>query len=68
MPIIRLEMLTGRTHAQKAELADVLTRETARIAKCPPSDVQLVITEVARSLWAVGGKLAEPASTNAEAQ
>ncbi|RQR35475.1 4-oxalocrotonate tautomerase [Burkholderia sp. Bp9143] len=60
MPIIRLEILTGRTHAQKSELAEVLTRETARIAKCAQSDVQLVITEVDRSLWSVGGILAEP--------
>jgi 4-oxalocrotonate tautomerase len=60
MPIIRLEMLTGRTHAQKSELADVLARETARIAKCALTDVQLVITEVDRSMWSVGGTLAEP--------
>ncbi|HKR47725.1 MAG TPA: tautomerase family protein [Paraburkholderia sp.] len=65
MPIIRLEMLTGRTHAQKSELAEVLTRETARIARCPLADVQLVITEVERSMWSVGGTLAEPTSTNA---
>lgn len=62
MPIIRLEMLTGRSHAQKSELAEALTRETARIAKCALSDVQLVITEVERSMWSVGGTLAEPAS------
>jgi 4-oxalocrotonate tautomerase len=53
-------MLAGRTHAQKSELAEVLTRETARIAKCPLADVQLVITEVERSMWSVGGTLAEP--------
>lgn len=57
MPIIRLEMLAGRTQEQKAELADVLTRETARIAKCPAQDIQIVFDEVARSNWAVGGKL-----------
>jgi 4-oxalocrotonate tautomerase len=68
MPIIRLEMLTGRTHAQKVELAEVLTREAARIAKCPASDIQLVITEVERSSWAVGGKLGEPAPANLAAK
>lgn len=65
MPIIRLEMLTGRTHAQKAELAEVLTRETARIARCPLADVQLVMTEVERSMWSVGGTLAEPTQSSA---
>ncbi|MGU7774495.1 tautomerase family protein [Burkholderia sp. MR1-5-21] len=68
MPIIRLEMLTGRTHAQKSELADVLTRETARIAKCALSDVQLVITEVDRSMWSVGGTLTEPKPAHLTAQ
>jgi len=58
MPILTLEMLSGRTEEQKIELADVLTRETARIAKCAVQDVQIVFSEVPRSSWAVGGKLA----------
>lgn len=57
MPIIRVEMLSGRSEQQKAELAEVLTRETARIAKCPAADVQVVLSEVERSHWAVGGRL-----------
>ena len=60
MPVIRLEMLAGRTQEQRDELAQVLTRETARIAKCPEADVQLVITEVERSRWAVGGVFSKP--------
>jgi 4-oxalocrotonate tautomerase len=60
MPILRLEMLAGRTPEQIAELADVLTRETARIAKCPEADIQIVFDEVARSNWAVGGKIVAP--------
>ncbi|WP_321796019.1 tautomerase family protein [Caballeronia sp. J97] len=58
MPILTLEMLSGRTEEQKIELAEVLTRETARIAKCALHDVQIVFSEVPRSSWAVGGKLA----------
>lgn len=57
MPVIHLEMLAGRTHAQKAELAETLTRETARIAKCDVADVQIVFVEVDRSRWSVGGVL-----------
>jgi 4-oxalocrotonate tautomerase len=57
MPIIRLEMLSGRTPEQKSELAEVLTRETARIAKCAPTDVQIVFAEVPPSSWAVGGAM-----------
>ncbi|RQR36044.1 MULTISPECIES: tautomerase family protein [unclassified Burkholderia] len=58
MPILTLEMLSGRTEEQKIELADVLTRETARIAKCALQDVQVIFAEVPHVNWAVGGKLA----------
>jgi 4-oxalocrotonate tautomerase len=58
MPIIRLEMLHGRTLDQKRELADVLTRETARIARCSTDSIQIVFAEVSRDDWAVGGVLA----------
>ena len=57
MPMIRVEMLTGRTEAQRIELAKVLTRETSRIAKCPIEDIQVIISEVERTHWAVGGLL-----------
>ncbi|MEK8025944.1 tautomerase family protein [Pseudaquabacterium rugosum] len=62
MPIIQVQMLTGRSHAQKQELSDVLTRETARITRCAAEDIQIVITEVPRANWALGGKLGEPAA------
>ena len=67
MPIIRVEMLAGRTLEQKSELAEVLTRETARIARCALADVQLVFDERAHASWAVGGRLvAGHASAHAE--
>jgi 4-oxalocrotonate tautomerase len=66
MPIIRLEMLNGRTVEQKRELADVLTRETARIARCSTDSVQIVFSEVDRDNWANGGTLAsEPKKSGA---
>ena len=66
MPIIRLEMLQGRTLEQKRELADVLTRETARIARCSLDSVQIVFAEVDRENWAIGGTLSsEPKKSGA---
>jgi 4-oxalocrotonate tautomerase len=64
MPIIRLEMLHGRTLEQKRELAEVLTRETARIARCPTDHVQIVFAEVDRDNWAIGGALASEPEKN----
>ncbi|WP_409320262.1 tautomerase family protein [Pseudomonas putida] len=63
MPIVRLEMLSGRSQEQLNELAEVLTRETARIARCKTTDVQVVISEFDRSRWAVGGVIGKPATT-----
>lgn len=57
MPVIRIDMLNGRTREQKIEIAEVLTRELARIAKCTEDDVQIVINEYDRGNWARNGKL-----------
>lgn len=66
MPIIRVEMLQGRSLEQKRELADALTRETARIARCPTDSVQIVFQDVERDNWAIGGALAsEPKKVGA---
>jgi 4-oxalocrotonate tautomerase len=57
MPIIRLEMLAGRTVEQKRELVEMLTRETARIAKTNPASIFVVIEDVAKENWGAGGEL-----------
>jgi 4-oxalocrotonate tautomerase len=57
MPIIRIEMVAGRTAEQKRELAEALTRETARIAGTSLSSIMVIIEDVAKENWAVGGKL-----------
>ena len=57
MPVIRVEMLAGRSVAQKRELVAVLTRETARIAGTSPASIFVVIEDVAKENWGAGGKL-----------
>lgn len=68
MPVIRVEMLEGRTPAQKSELAAVFTREMARIAKCSAEHVQVVFIEVARGDWAIGGVFSEATSSPLKSQ
>ena len=58
MPVIRVEMFAGRSVDQKRELVAALTQETARIAKCDPASVFVVIDDVAKENWGVGGMLA----------
>jgi 4-oxalocrotonate tautomerase len=58
MPIVRIEMWPGRTHAQKAELARVITEAMVTIAHTTPDSTIVVFREVAKEDWAQGGKLA----------
>lgn len=57
MPVIRVEMLEGRSLAQKKEFAETVTREGARILACPPDAIQIVFVSVAKEDWAVAGRL-----------
>ena len=57
MPIIRVEMVAGRTVEQKRELVEVLTRETARIVGSSPSSIFVVIDDLTKENWGAGGKL-----------
>lgn len=58
MPIVRVEMYSGRTHEQKAELARVITDAVVNIAKTTPDETIVVFTDVAREDWAKAGVLA----------
>ena len=57
MPVIRVEMLSGRSREQKKELAQVFTREMSRISKCSAEAVQIVFVDVENQDWAVAGVL-----------
>ncbi len=43
MPMIHVEMLEGRSLEQKRELAEVFTREMARICGCSPTGINIAI-------------------------
>jgi len=58
MPVVRVEMFPGRSVDQKRELVAALTRETARIAKCDPASVVVLIDDVKKENWGLAGVLA----------
>ncbi len=58
MPIVRIEMFSGRTHAQKQELARAITEAVANIAHTTEDATIVIFRDVAREDWAQGGKLA----------
>ena len=58
MPIVRVEMWTGRTTAQKKELARVITDAMVNIAHTTPEATIVVFEDVLRENWAQSGVLA----------
>ncbi len=64
MPIVRVEMWPGRTHAQKAELARVITEAIVTIAHTTPDQTTIVFEDVLKENWASGGVLASDAPSS----
>ncbi len=62
MPIVRVEMWEGRTHAQKAELARVITDAVATIAHTTPEATIVIFEDIAKGNWATAGTLASDAA------
>ncbi|MEO8753222.1 MAG: tautomerase family protein [Casimicrobiaceae bacterium] len=58
MPRITVQLLTGRTVEQKSELVAALTRETSQICGCSTDAVSIVIEDVDKDNWGIGGVLA----------
>jgi 4-oxalocrotonate tautomerase len=58
MPIVRVEMWTGRTHAQKRELARAIADAVCAIAQTTPEATIVVFQDVERGNWAQAGVLA----------
>ena len=57
MPIIRVEMFTGRTEKRKRALVRELTDAFVNTAGGTPESVNVVITDVDKSDWGSGGEL-----------
>ena len=55
MPIVRVEMWTGRTKAQKKELARVITDAMVNIAHTTPEATIVVFEDIAKEDWAQSG-------------
>ncbi|MFQ6020016.1 MAG: 2-hydroxymuconate tautomerase [Dehalococcoidia bacterium] len=59
MPVIRVEMWSGRSHAQKRELARSITEAMVNITQTTPKDAIIIIFEdIPKEHWAQGGVLA----------
>jgi len=61
MPVVRVEMWPGRTHAQKAELARLVTEAVVEVSHTTPEATTVIFEDVSDENWAVGGVLASDA-------
>ena len=57
MPVIRIEMLEGRSAEQKRALVRELTDGCVRALGASPESVKVLIFDVPREHWATGGVL-----------
>ncbi|MBI4436865.1 MAG: 4-oxalocrotonate tautomerase [Candidatus Omnitrophica bacterium] len=57
MPVVKIEMLEGRTKQQKAQLVQAVTQALVDIAKAKPESVTVVFSEYSKENWAQGGRL-----------
>ena len=56
MPIVRIEMFSGRSHDLKMKIAEAITDVLQREAGIAPSATTVMFSEVQPSDWVVGGK------------
>ena len=61
VPIVRVEMWPGRTYAQKAELAKLITESIVKVTHAPPDATTIIFEDVLKENWAIGGVLASDA-------
>ncbi|MFE4515760.1 2-hydroxymuconate tautomerase [Kitasatospora sp. NPDC056783] len=57
MPMIRVQMFPGRTSEQKEALVQELTEAIVRTCDAKTEDVWVIIDEVERENWALGGTM-----------
>ena len=55
MPIVRIDMLAGRTREAKDALIASVTRAVVESIGCPLDAVQVLLYEVEKDDWARGG-------------
>ena len=60
MPLVRIELFPGRSHALKMEIAEAITRVLEEKAGIPPASTTIMFSEVAPCDWVVAGKPLAP--------
>lgn len=62
MPVVNVEMWEGRTIEQKKQLVGGITSVMANMG-IPPEAIHIIIKDIPKHNWAIGGKLASEESS-----
>lgn len=57
MPIVRIEMLTGRSAETKQLIAHEITESMSRLCRVDPSHIYVIFDDIEHHDWAVAGKV-----------
>jgi len=55
MPVVRIDLWKGREKETKKELMEKTTSVVADVIGCPIEAVQIIINEVEKDNWGIGG-------------
>lgn len=58
MPIVRIDLWPGRDKATKEKLIQKITQVVVETVKCPAEAVTVVIEDIPKENWGMGGKQA----------
>lgn len=58
MPIVNVYLLEGRTSERKVELIRNITRTVVETLSVPPESVRVILTEMKKEEYGIGGKTA----------
>ncbi|MEM2282025.1 MAG: 4-oxalocrotonate tautomerase DmpI [Candidatus Hadarchaeales archaeon] len=62
MPVVTIELWEGRTPEQKRELVRAVSSAISRVLGCPEEAVHVILHEVPKANWGIGGRLASELS------
>ena len=55
MPVVRIDLWKGRKREKKKELIEKVTSAVVDAIGCPTEAVQVIINEVEKDNWGIGG-------------
>jgi len=59
MPFLHVHIMEGRSEALRAELIEALTNTVCDVLGSPPDAVRILIDEIPKENWGIGGKSAK---------